>query len=49
MFPLCNVKECKARLLTSKRVVSAQEIEDWYVNFCVGNGGEGTSPECGYE
>lgn len=32
MFPLCNVEECKARWLTSK----AQEIEDWYANFCVG-------------
>lgn len=36
MFPLCNVKECKATLLTSKRAMAAQEIEDWYANFCVG-------------
>lgn len=32
MFPLCNVKECKARLLTSKRAMAAE----LYVNFCVG-------------
>lgn len=36
MFPLCNVKECKARLLTSKRAMAAQEIEEVYVNVCVG-------------
>lgn len=26
MFPLCNVKASKARLLTSKRALAAQEI-----------------------
>lgn len=34
MFPLCNVQECKERLLTSKRETAAPEIEAWYENFC---------------
>lgn len=33
-FPVCNVKECKERLLTSKKLLATWEIQMRYENSC---------------